>query len=310
MEIEIDKRSGFCFGVRNAVEIAEKALLKGEKVYSLGSIVHNDIEVARLDSLGLVHIDHAHLSQLRDCKVLIRAHGEPPGTYATARKNNITIIEATCPIVKRLQSRIRETWIRTRENNEQIVIFGKPGHAEVIGLLGQTDNQGILVSGPKDIENIDFSKPVHLFSQTTMKVADYRMITNLLKSGFISKGITDTEEMLHVHNTICRQVSNREPHLKAFANKHDVIIFVSGRESSNGRMLYSVCKSVNPGSYFVTAPEEIEVSWFENKRSAGICGATSTPKWLIEKVYDHVSKIKSISYQPPVNSISESPEKT
>lgn len=310
MEIEIDKRSGFCFGVRNAVEIAEKALMKGEKVYSLGSIVHNDIEVARLDALGLVHINQAQMSQLNNCKVLIRAHGEPPETYALARKNNITIIEATCPIVKKLQARIRETWLNNRDDNRQVVIFGKPGHAEVIGLLGQTDNQGILVSDPRDIEKIDFSRPVHLFSQTTMKLADYKLIAKLLKSGFKKRGIATMEGMLQVYNTICRQVSNREPHLKAFANKHDVIIFVSGRESSNGRMLYSVCKSVNPDSYFVTAPEEIEMSWFENKGSAGICGATSTPKWLIEKVYDHVSKIKSISDQPPVNSISESPEKT
>lgn len=310
METEIDKRSGFCFGVRNAVEIAEKALLKGERIYSLGAIVHNDIEVARLNALGLVHIDYAELSRLRDCKVLIRAHGEPPETYAIAKRNKITIIDATCPIVKKLQSRIRETWVRARENNEQIVIFGKPDHAEVIGLLGQTDNQGILITEPKDIENIDFSKPMHLFSQTTMNVADFRIITNLLKSRYVSNGIADAEGMVQLNNTICRQVSNRESHLKAFANKHDVIIFVSGKESSNGRMLYSICKSVNPDSYFVTAPEEIETSWFYNKKSAGICGATSTPKWLIEKVYKHVSKIKSIFHQPPVNSISESPEKT
>ena len=181
MVVEIDKQSGFCFGVQNAVEIAEKALLNGEKVFSLGPIVHNDKEVDRLSSLGLVSIDHDEFSNLRNCKVLIRAHGEPPETYIIAEKNNITIIEATCPIVKRLQSKIRETWIRTKESNGQVVIFGKPGHAEVVGLLGQINNEGILVSGPDDFGKIDITKPVYLFAQTTMSVKEYSNLSDNLR---------------------------------------------------------------------------------------------------------------------------------
>lgn len=291
MVVEIDKKSGFCFGVQNAVEIAEKALLKGEKVFSLGPIVHNDREVERLADLGLVSIDHDQFRNLNDCKVLIRAHGEPPETYITAEKNNITIIEATCPIVKRLQSRIKDTWIKSPESNAQIVIFGKPGHAEVIGLLGQTDNEGILVSVPEDINKVDVTRPVSLFSQTTMSVRDYAAFAELIRSRMRDKGITDTEKYLFVNNTICGQVSNREPHLKAFAKMHDVLIFVSGRESSNGKMLYSVCRSINHETHFVSSPEEIKRSWFDGKRSVGICGATSTPKWLIENIYDIISAI-------------------
>jgi 4-hydroxy-3-methylbut-2-en-1-yl diphosphate reductase len=291
MVVEIDKQSGFCFGVQNAVEIAEKALVKGEKVFSLGPIVHNDKEVERLSTHGLVSIGHDKFRELRDCKVLIRAHGEPPETYLIAARNNISIIEATCPIVKRLQSRIKDTWIKTRDNNGQIVIFGKPGHAEVVGLLGQVHNEGILVSEPADISRIDINKPVYLFAQTTMSVTEYNNFAEILRSKMKENNIPEPERMLTVNKTICGQVSNREPHLKAFAGKHDTIIFVSGRESSNGKILYSVCKSVNPDTHFVSSPEEIELSWFTGKRSAGICGATSTPKWLIEKIRDIISNI-------------------
>jgi len=291
MVIEIDQRSGFCFGVQNAVEIAEKALLNGEKVFSLGPIVHNDKEMERLTALGLVPVDHTQFHKLKDCNVLIRAHGEPPSTYLTALKNNIRIIEATCPIVKRLQSKIKETWIKTKENNGQVVIFGKPGHAEVIGLLGQTNNEGILISGPDDTGKIDFERPVYLFSQTTMGVREYDQIRNMIETGIRENGIPDTENQLSVSKTICGQVSNREPHLKDFAGKHDVIIFVSGRESSNGRMLYSVCKSINNQTYFVSSPEDIDPSWFKGSNTVGICGATSTPKWLIENIRDSISNI-------------------
>jgi 4-hydroxy-3-methylbut-2-enyl diphosphate reductase len=291
MVVETDKRSGFCFGVQNAVEIAEKALLNGEKVFSLGPIVHNDMEVERLNALGLESIDHKRFASLRDCKVLIRAHGEPPETYAIAEKNNLTIIEATCPIVKKLQSRIKKTWEQTGDKKGQVVIFGKPGHAEVVGLLGQTENEGILVSGPGDIDKIDFTRPVSLFAQTTMSVKDYFNFADLIRSGMIEKGIKDPDELLEVNRTICGQVSNREPHLMAFAKKHDVIVFVSGKESSNGKMLYSICKSVNPETHFVSSPEEIHKEWFKGKSSAGVCGATSTPKWLIEKIYDHITSL-------------------
>jgi 4-hydroxy-3-methylbut-2-enyl diphosphate reductase len=291
MEVEIDKRSGFCFGVQNAVEVAEKALKRGEKVFSLGPIVHNDKEVERLSNLGLVSIDHKQFMLLKDCNVLIRAHGEPPETYETAEKNNITIIEATCPIVKKLQSRIRETWLRAKTGNGQVVIFGKAGHAEVVGLLGQTGNEGILISNIEDIGKIDASRPVYLFSQTTMKAEEYQDIGVKIYNRMRESGSIDPELNLAMNRTVCNQVSNREPHLKAFARKHDIIIFVSGRESSNGKMLYSVCKGVNPQTYFVSSPEEIVAEWFSGKRSAGICGATSTPKWLIEEIYNIVSCI-------------------
>lgn len=291
MKTEIDRRSGFCFGVQNAVEIAEKALLNGEKVYSLGPIVHNDKEVERLSELGLVSIDKEQFKELRNCKVLIRAHGEPPETYLIAKKNNITIIEATCPIVKKLQKRIREAWLSTKKNNGQIVIFGKHDHAEVIGLLGQTENEGILVSGPEDLHKIDVTRPIFLYSQTTMHLGDYYSFVSKLRAEMRKKGVTDTEKLLFVNKTICGQIANREPHLRAFARKHDILVFVSGKKSSNGRMLYSVCKNINPDTYFVSSLDEIDKSWFEGKQSAGICGATSTPKWLIEQVYNKISAI-------------------
>lgn len=291
MLVEIDRQSGFCFGVQNAVEIAEEALRKGEKVFSLGSIVHNDKEVERLSNLGLVSIDYDEFTRLKNCKVLIRAHGEPPDTYITADKNNITIIEATCPIVKRLQSKIKDSWIKAKEEDGQVVIFGKPGHAEVIGLLGQTDNDGILVSGHADFHKIDLTKPVYLFAQTTMSIADYEEIAHTLRSSMREAGIADPDKLFTVNKTICGQVSNREPQLKEFALKHDTIIFVSGRESSNGKMLYSVCKKINPDTYFVSASEDLDKSWFIGKQSVGICGATSTPKWLIESIRDIISNI-------------------
>jgi len=291
MVVEIDRQSGFCFGVQNAVEIAEKALLKGEKVFSLGPIVHNDKEVERLSKLGLVSVDHDEFRNLKNCKVLIRAHGEPPETYVTAYNNSITIIEATCPIVKRLQSKIKDTWHKIKETNGQVVIFGKEGHAEVVGLLGQIENKGILVTGPDDIKKIDVTRPVYLFSQTTMSVKEYGNFSDTLRSKMEKKGVSDTEKNLTIYKTICGQVSNREPHLKAFAKKHDIIIFVSGRESSNGKMLYSVCREMNPDTHFVSSSEELDMSWFKGKNSVGICGATSTPKWLIERIRDIISNI-------------------
>jgi 4-hydroxy-3-methylbut-2-en-1-yl diphosphate reductase len=290
MIVEIDTRSGFCFGVENAVKIAEKALSDGEEVFSLGSIVHNDKEVERLSELGLRSIGHSEFSRLKNAKVLIRAHGEPPQTYQKARENNITIIEATCPIVKRLQSRIKKTWIESKERNGQVVIFGKPGHAEVVGLMGQIGDEAILVSGPGDYHKIDITRPVYLFAQTTMSKKEYKDFAEYLREKMKETGI-GPESSLIVNDTICGQVSNREPHLKAFAGKHDIILFVSGRESSNGKMLYEVCKTINPETYFVSAPEDINKQWFNGKKSAGICGATSTPKWLIERIRDIVLNI-------------------
>ena len=276
MKVEIDDKSGFCFGVKNAVEIAEKALAEGKKVYSLGPIVHNDMEVSRLAGIGLVSVNYHEFSNLKNCKVLIRAHGEPPETYRIAKNNNIEIIEATCPIVRKLQSKIK----KSSANGSQTVIFGKPGHAEVIGLLGQINNEGIVVTNPFDLSGIDFTKPIALFSQTTMSVGDYAALIEAIKA--------KCKTTLKVNKTICRYVSDREPHLKNFAKTHDVVIFVSGNESSNGKMLYQVCKSVNPETYFVAAEEDLNVQWFKNKNTVGICGATSTPKWLIEKIKEFV----------------------
>jgi 4-hydroxy-3-methylbut-2-enyl diphosphate reductase len=291
MQVEIDKQSGFCFGVKNAVEIAEKAMLEGDKVFSLGPIVHNDMEVARLFRLGLESIDHDQFRKLRDCKVLIRAHGEPPETYLIARQNNITIIEATCPIVKKLQARISETWHKVNGNKGQVVIFGKPGHAEVIGLLGQINHTGILLTGPEDLWKVDFSKPIYLFSQTTMSISDYENLADAIRAKIRETGEADPDRILFVRKTICSQVSNREPHLIEFARKHDIIIFVSGYESSNGKMLYSVCKSVNPDTYFVASDKELDMDWFKGKKSVGVCGATSTPKWLIDNIYNVIINI-------------------
>jgi 4-hydroxy-3-methylbut-2-en-1-yl diphosphate reductase len=286
MLVEIDKKSGFCFGVQNAVEIAEKALNRGEKVFCLGPIVHNDKEMERLSSMGLVTVNHEQFRQLQNCNVLIRAHGEPPDTYTYAQKNNITIIEATCPIVKTLQSKISTEWLNLKKENGQVAIFGKPGHAEVIGLMGQTDNEGILISGSADIEKIDISRPIALFSQTTMELNEYNHIKKLIYYKMKEQGVLDPDKSFQINNTVCGQVSNRESHLRIFAGRHDIIIFVSGKESSNGKVLYNACKSVNPETYFVSSHEEIEKSWFEGKKSAGICGATSTPKWLIEQIRD------------------------
>ena len=288
MEVEVDSKSGFCFGVQNAVEIAEEALRKGEKVFSLGQIVHNDIEVERLLSLGLETVDHDMYRELHNCKVLIRAHGEPPETYYIAEKNNIEIIEATCPIVKKLQSRIKNTWLDTSLKGGQVVIFGKAGHAEVIGLMGQTNNMAILTDGEKNLDKIDYSKEIHLFSQTTMGNTEYTLLAEKLRNRIAEKGITNPESHLHVNRTICGQVSNRQPGLRSFAKKHDVIIFVSGKESSNGKMLYSICKNENSRSWFVSSPEEILKEWFADVNSVGVCGATSTPKWLIDKVRETI----------------------
>jgi 4-hydroxy-3-methylbut-2-enyl diphosphate reductase len=291
MIVEVDEKSGFCFGVQNAVEIAEEALAKGEKVFSLGPLVHNDTEVERLKALGLVSVNHDEFTGLKNCKVLIRAHGEPPDTYEIAQRNNISVIEATCPIVKKLQSRIKTAWKRSKENNGQVIIFGKAGHAEVVGLLGQTGNEALLINSKEDIARIKFSEDVHLFSQTTMSIREYNDLSELIIRNMEEQGISDARMKLHKHNTICGQVSDREPRIRAFARKHEVIVFVSGRDSSNGKMLFEVCKNENPDTWFVYSPAEIKKEWFTNKKSAGICGATSTPKWLIDKVKDTILQI-------------------
>lgn len=291
MKVEIEPGSGFCFGVENAVRIAEEALHDGEEVYCLGEIVHNDIEVARLKELGLVTITYDQFAKLRDCKVLVRAHGEPPTTYEKARQNNITIIDATCPIVHSMQEKIKKVQLAAREANGQIVIYGKEGHAEVIGLMGAAGQKGILVNRKQDISRIDFTRPVWLFAQTTRSKAEYELVAEIIRLNLEKEAGKYPGNDLKVHNTICRQVSDREPRLRTFARNHEVIIFVSGRKSSNGRMLYDVCRKENARSYFISSPEEIDPVWLRDVETVGICGATSTPKWLIHKVAEAVGTI-------------------
>jgi len=284
MKVEIEPGSGFCFGVENAVRIAEESLRAGETVYSLGEIVHNDIEVARLTDLGLQTITYEEFETLRDCKVLVRAHGEPPSTYEKAQKNNITIIDATCPIVHSMQEKIRKVADVSRLEEGQIVIYGKEGHAEVIGLMGAAGSRGILVTGKGDLGRIDFTKPVFLFAQTTKSKIQYEVVAEIIRLNMEKVSAEHPGNTLRVHNTTCRQVSGREPKLREFSRKNDVIVFVSGRKSSNGRMLFDVCHKENPRSHFISSPEELKSEWFTDASSAGICGATSTPRWLIQKV--------------------------
>ncbi|HCI55528.1 MAG TPA: 4-hydroxy-3-methylbut-2-enyl diphosphate reductase [Bacteroidales bacterium] len=289
MKIDIDNNSGFCFGVRNAVKMAEDALFSGEKLYSLGQIVHNDLEVDRLHKLGLQTINYEQFRQLKNCRVLIRAHGEPPETYKVAVENNITLIDATCPIVKKLQEKIRNTWTKLEGKGGELIIFGKPGHAEVLGLMGQTGNKATLTDGTINLDKIDYTREIHLFSQTTMNYADYNRLAMRIKEKIKENGITDPDNNLFVHHTICRQVRNLQPALKNFASSHDIIIFVSGKESSNGKVLFEICKKNNPESYFISSPDEIRKEWFDGKKSVGICGATSTPEWLIHSIKDKIN---------------------
>lgn len=288
MKVDVEQGSGFCFGVENAVAIAENALKEGETVYCLGEIVHNDIEVARLTALGMVTITHDEFEKLRDGKVLIRAHGEPPSTYLKAAENNITIIDATCPIVHSMQEKIKKVADLAREEKGQIVIFGKEGHAEVIGLMGAAGPGGILVTGKGDLDRIDYTRPVFLFSQTTKSKVQYEVVAEIIRLNLEKQSKDHPGNTLKVHNTICRQVSGREPRLREFAQQHDVIIFVSGKKSSNGRMLFEVCLKENPRSHFISSPEELNRDWFRDAASAGVCGATSTPRWLIHEVAEIV----------------------
>ncbi|MDP2338723.1 MAG: 4-hydroxy-3-methylbut-2-enyl diphosphate reductase [Bacteroidota bacterium] len=283
MIIEIDQKSGFCFGVVNAIGKAEAALETEEMLYSLGHIVHNELEEKRLQKLGLKTISHEEFFKLSACKVLIRAHGEPPSTYEYARQNNITLIDATCPVVLKLQQRVRKAAEMMEKENGQVVIFGHQGHAEVTGLSGQTDHSALIIEHPEDIKRIDPSRPVIVFSQTTKSVDDFRKL---------SKNIQEQSQTgrVETHDTVCRQVSNRVPHLQKFAIRFDLVVFVGGRQSSNARVLFDVCKEQNIRSYFVSSPEDLQPEWFSGIESVGICGATSTPHWLMEKVSDKIKQ--------------------
>lgn len=282
MQIEIDEGSGFCFGVTTAIHKAEEELGYSKKLYCLGDIVHNGMEVERLHAQGLVTINHEQMQQLHDTKVLLRAHGEPPETYALARQNNIDIIDATCPVVLQLQRRIKQQF----DNNPdaQIVIFGKMGHAEVLGLVGQTLNRAIVIEKYDDVKKLDYTKDIFLFSQTTKSLDEFHRIIT-----YIQQHISP-DAHFHSFDTICRQVANRMPNIARFASKHDVILFVSGLKSSNGRVLFNECKSVNPLSYQVEGPTEIDLAWFSDADTVGICGATSTPKWLMEECREYILK--------------------
>lgn len=275
INIEIDNGSGFCFGVTTAIQKVEEELAKGTTLYCLGDIVHNGQECERLKKLGLITINHEEFAQLHGVKVLLRAHGEPPATYEMARKNHIEIIDATCPVVLRLQKRIKQEFDKSSE--AQIVIYGKNGHAEVLGLVGQTNGQAIVIEGMKEIDRLDFNKDIRLYSQTTKSLDEFRQIVEYIKE-HISPNAT-----FEYHDTICRQVANRMPNIRNFAASHDLIFFVCGRKSSNGKILYHECKQVNSNSYLIDQPEEIDRKLLKNVRSIGICGATSTPKWLMEE---------------------------
>ena len=282
VKIEIDNKSGFCFGVVNAIQKAEEELEKSGILYCLGDIVHNNNEVERLKSKGLITINHTDLKQLRNVKVLLRAHGEPPETYRIAKENNIEIIDATCPVVLQLQRKIKQSYENTDPQTGQIVIYGKRGHAEVNGLVGQTHGEAVVIEGLEDFNLIDFSKQISLYSQTTKSVEGFKKIVEEITRKQISG------QKLVYYDTICRQVANRIPNIREFSRQHDLILFVCGKKSSNGRVLFEECCKVNPESKLVSDISEIDTAWFTGKNSIGICGATSTPKWLMEEVYNFI----------------------
>ena len=288
MIVEIDNGSGFCFGVTTAIKKAEETLANGEKLYCLGDIVHNGMECERLRGMGLITIDHDEFAQLHDATVLLRAHGEPPTTYELAQKNNITIIDATCPVVLALQKRIKKKFSTIDDNSRttDIVIFGKNGHAEVLGLVGQTNGKAIVIEHADDAKKLDFSHNIYLYSQTTKSLDEFHQIIEYCQQ-HIEEGA-----IFQSFDTICRQVANRMPNICSFAIRHDLILFVCGRKSSNGKVLYKACKEKNPRSYLIAGPDEIQPERFEGMNSVGICGATSTPTWLMEKCKEKVEKIK------------------
>ena len=280
LQIEIDSGSGFCFGVTTAIKKAEEKLADGNTLYCLGDIVHNGMEVERLHANGLVTINHEELDRLHDVKVLLRAHGEPPETYALAEKNHIDIIDATCPVVLQLQRRIKKQFDANPQ--AQIVIFGKNGHAEVLGLVGQTCGKAIVVENVEDVARLDYSRDIYLYSQTTKSLDGFHRVID-----YIQAHIAPTATF-RSFDTICRQVANRMPNIGSFASRHDIIVFVCGRKSSNGKVLFNECRRVNPNSDLIEKPEEIDMTWFDGLASVGICGATSTPKWLMEQCRDYI----------------------
>lgn len=282
--IEIDQYSGFCFGVTRAINMAEEQLADTGHLYCLGDIVHNSNEVERLKQEGLETITHEQLKELHDVNVLLRAHGEPPETYEIARRNNIKIIDATCPVVLKLQQRIKHTY-NDEPNEPQIVIYGKRGHAEVNGLVGQTSGKALVIESVNEIDKIDFSRNVYLYSQTTKSVQELKKIIEAVK-----RRMTGGAE-LKSYDTICRSVANRIPQIREFATRHDLILFVCGSKSSNGKILFGECLDANPNSHLVSNESEINPQWLVGKKSIGICGATSTPMWLMNSVKSAIERI-------------------
>lgn len=282
IKVEIDEGSGFCFGVVTAINKAEEELAKGAKLYCLGDIVHNSREVERLKAMGLITINHDEFQQLHNAKVLLRAHGEPPETYVTARRNNIEIIDATCPVVLRLQKRIKQEHQKESGEEVQIIIYGQNGHAEVLGLVGQTTGKAIVIEKLEEVKGLDFSKSIRLYSQTTKSLDEFWEIVDYIKEHI------SPDASFEYYDTICRQVANRMPNLRDFAASHDLIFFVSGKKSSNGKMLFSECLKVNSNSHLIDNESEIDASLLHGIQSIGVCGATSTPKWLMEKVHRHI----------------------
>ena len=283
LQIEIDNGSGFCFGVTTAIQKAEEELQQGNKLYCLGDIVHNGMECERLKEMGLITINHEEMRQLHNVKVLLRAHGEPPETYELAQKNGIEIIDATCPVVLQLQKRIKKQYDANSQQpaaNSQIVIFGKKGHAEVLGLVGQTHSEAIVIEHFDDVTQLDFSRDIYLYSQTTKSLDEFHRIIEYIQQHISPKATFKS------FDTICRSVANRMPNISQFAARHDLILFVCGRKSSNGRVLFNECLRVNPNSHLIEGPDEIQAQWLEGITSVGICGATSTPKWLMEQCRD------------------------
>lgn len=288
LKIEIDDYSGFCFGVTTAIRKAEEELQKGSTLYCLGDIVHNGIECERLKKLGLITIDHETFSHLHDAKVLLRAHGEPPATYETARRNNLEIIDATCPVVLKLQQRIKQKWLDTADEERQIIIHGQAGHAEVLGLVGQTRGEAIVVEKPSQIEKVATDKNTYIYSQTTKSLASYKQIVEAIEQR------VKPENKRESFDTVCRQVANRMSGIGEFAKNHQLIFFVCGRKSSNGKILFNECKRVNLNSHQIESPGEIDFSLIDGVETIGICGATSTPKWLMENCKQEILNHKTI----------------
>ncbi len=284
MKVEIDNDSGFCFGVLSAIGKAEEELQKGDELFCLGDIVHNGIECKRLEKLGLKTINHEKYSSLHNARVLLRAHGEPPSTYETANANGITLIDATCPVVLKLQQRIHKQFEKLNIATQQIIIYGQKGHAEVLGLVGQTDGNAIVIESADEINLIDFNKDIFLYSQTTKSLSSYNQLIER-----ISTRIPEGRKFVH-NDTVCGQVSHRRENLREFAKRHDVILFVSGSKSSNGKVLFNECLKVNPKSYLIESSFDIDFSLLEASQSVGICGATSTPKWLMEECRNYIQE--------------------